>query len=100
MEWSGDGLIALAAKTYFGFDTSNPTNNKCSSKGINKSIELTKEQFLRVLETKEASSHTNKGFILKDRFMFTYEMDRLGLPYFYCKRKVLDDGVSTTFLDI
>ena len=27
-------------------------------------------------------------------------MDRQGLPYVYYKRKVLDDGVSTTYLDI
>lgn len=76
------------------------SKNKCSSKGINKSINLSKQQFLRVLETKKASSHTNKGFILKDKYMYTYEMEWLGLPYFYCKRKVLDDGVSTTYLDI
>lgn len=93
-------MIGLAAKTYFCFNHTDPSKNKCSSKGINKSVDLSKRQFLRVLETKQASSHTNKGFILKDKFMFTYEMERLGLPYFYCKRKVLDDGVSTSFLDI
>ena len=100
MEWEGDGCVALAAKTYISFNRSDPSKNKVSSKGINKAIELSTDHFKRVLDTQEASSHTNKGFIMKDRYMFTYEMARLGLPYFYCKRKVLDDGISTTYLDI
>ena len=99
-EWSGDGFIGLASKTYFCFKNDDTSKNKCSSKGINKSINLSKSQFMNVLKTKEASSHRNKGFIMKDKFMYTYEMERLGLPYVYYKRKVLDDGVSTTYLDI
>ena len=99
-EWSGDGFIGLAAKTYFCFNSSDPTKNKCSAKGINKSINLSRDQFQMVLQTKEASAHINRGFIMKDKFMFTYEMERLGLPYFYCKRKVLNDSVSTTYLEI
>ena len=100
MEWLGDGFIGLVAKTYFCFDDANPEKNKYSSKGINKSIQLSREHFLNVLKTKKASSHTNKGFIMKDKNMFTYEMERIGLSYFYCKRKVLEDGISTTYLDI
>ena len=99
-EWSGDGFVGLAAKTYFCFNNQDSSKDKYSSKGLNKSINLTKRQFLQVLETKNASSHRNKGFIMKDKYMFTYEMERLGLPYVYYKRKVLDDGVSTTYLDI
>lgn len=99
-EWSGDGFVGLAAKTYFCFNNTDPSKDKYSSKGLNKSINLTKNQFLTVLETKKASSHKNKGFIMKDKYMYTYEMERLGLPYVYYKRKVLDDGVSTTYLDI
>ena len=100
MEWEGDGCVALAAKTYISFNRSDPSKNKVSSKGINKAIKLSTDHFKRVLDTRESSSHTNKGFIMKDRYMFTYEMARLGLPYFYCKRKVLDNGISTTYLDI
>ena len=99
-EWSGDGFIGLAAKTYYCYDKSDPSRDKYSSKGLNKSIKLSREHFLNVLNTKQSSSHKNKGFIMKDKFMYTYEMERSGLGYFYCKRKVLDDGVSTTYLDI
>ena len=99
-EWSGDGFVGLAAKTYYCYDKSDATQDKYSSKGLNKSIKLSREHFLNVLNTKQSSSHKNTGFIMKDKFMYTYEMERAGLGYFYCKRKVLDDGVSTTFLDI
>ena len=100
LEWDGDGLIGLAAKTFFCFNYDDPTKNKCSSKGLNKAIALSREHFLSVLKTKNSSSHANKGFIMKDKNMYTYEMERMGLTYFYCKRKVLNDGVSTTYLDI
>ena len=99
-EWEGDGFIGLSAKTYYCYDKSDPTQDKYSSKGLNKSIKLSREHFKNVLNTKKSSSHKNKGFIMKDKFMYTYEMERSGLGYFYCKRKVLDDGVSTTYLDI
>ena len=99
-EWSGDGFVGLAAKTYYCYNKSDSTQDKYSSKGLNKSIKLSREHFLNVLNTKKSSSHANTGFIMKDKFMYTYEMERSGLGYFYCKRRVLDDGVSTTYLDI
>ena len=43
---------------------------------------------------------TNLGFRMKDTTMFTYSQDKIGFNYFYCKRKVLEDGISTTPLDI
>ena len=100
VEWSGSAFIGLAAKSYFCYDKENLENHKYSSKGLNKSIQLTRTHFMEVLETKQASSFTNRGFIMKDGNMRTYNMDREGLPYFYCKRKVLEDGISTTYLDI
>ncbi len=99
-EWSEDGFVGLAAKTYYCYDKSDPDQDKYSSKGLNKTIKLSREHFLSVLSSKKSSSHKNKGFIMKDKFMYTYEMERSGLGYFYCKRKVLEDGVSTTYLDI
>lgn len=100
IEWCGGGFIGLAAKTFYCFDNDKLENDKYSSKGLNKSIKISREHFLSVLNTKKALSHTNKGFIMKNNNMYTYEMDRAGLGYFYCKRKVLDDGISTTYLDI
>lgn len=99
-EWSGDGFVGLAAKTFYCFDKKNVDKDKCSAKGINKTINLSREHFLSVLKTKHSSSHTNKGFLMRNNHIYTYEMDRSGLGYFYCKRKVVDNGVSTTYLDI
>ena len=67
---------------------------------MNKSAGITKSDFLTVKDTKETISATNRGFLVKNNEVFTYEMRRRGLSYFYCKRKVLDDGVSTTYLDL
>ena len=98
MEWQGDGFVGLAAKSHFCFNNQNPNLDKYSSKGINKSIKLTRDHYLSVLKTREASKNTNKGFILKNNKMLTYAMTKEGLSYLYCKRKVLDDGISTIYL--
>ena len=100
IEWEGDGFIGLAAKTYFCYCIEDPHLNKYSSKGVNKSIELTREHFLSVLNTKQSVKSTNKGFIFKNRELLTYAMNKDGLSYLYCKRKVLEDGRTTTYLDI
>ena len=99
VEWEGEGFIGLAAKTYYCF-TNDQKKDKVSTKGINKSANISKQDFLSVKDTKASVSAVNRGFLFKDNKMFTCEMERKGLSYFYCKRKVLDDGVSTTFLDI
>ena len=100
IEWQGDGLIGLAAKTYYCYDINNPARDKHSSKGVNKTINLTRDHFLSVLNSKKPVQSTNKGFVMKNRDMVTYSMIKNGLTYLYCKRKVLDDGISTTYLDI
>ena len=43
----------------------------------------------------------NAGFIRgKDGTIKTYTQIKVGMSYVYMKRKVLDDGVSTTHLDL
>ena len=100
VEWSGGGFVGLSAKTYFCFHPDEKQKEKCSTKGINKSAKVTIDHFRSVLESRQAVSATNRGFILKDNVMLSYNMERSGLSYFYCKRKVLDDGISTSYLDI
>ena len=100
VEWSGSGFVGLAAKTYFCFDPDDNQKEKCSTKGINKAAQISIDHFRSVLQTKNSVSSTNRGFILKDNTMLSYAMERSGLSYFYCKRKVLEDGISTTYLDI
>ena len=100
VEWSGGGFVGLSAKTYFCFHPDEKQKEKCSTKGINKSAKVTIDHFRSVLESRQAVSATNRGFILKNNVMLSYIMERNGLSYFYCKRKVLDDGISTSYLDI
>ncbi len=75
---------------------------KCSCKGTQqKRNQLGKHLFEEVLETKEPHKVENAGFIrFKDGVIKTYTQVKTGMSYFYAKRKVLDDRVSTTHLDI
>ena len=97
-EFVGDGIIALNSKTYYCWSNS---ACKASTKGISKALNnITREQFLNVLQTKEPISGRNKGFIRKNNEIFTYTQLRTGLTYFYAKRKVCPDGVTTLPIDV
>ena len=98
VEWEGDGCVALNSKTYYCFQEQG--KDKFSAKGVNRSNTINKDMFLDVLNTKAAKTFTNRGFIMKGGTMHSYEMTKNGLSYFYGKRKVAADGVSTTPLDI
>ena len=50
------------------------------------------------LEIKKTA--TNTGFRMIGGFMKTYTQEKKGLSYAYCKRIVLDYGISTKPLDI
>jgi len=93
-------MVSLNAKSYFCWDRTDATKNKYSSKGINKSLKLSKEVYLNVLFGKESKEFVNSGFIYKDKSMFSYKMKKAGLVYLYAKRKVENNGFSTTYLDI
>ena len=96
-EWSGEGIIGLSSKTYYCFGS----YDKFSCKGVNKACnDINKEKYLNVLLTKQSSSGLDKGFRVVNNSMYTYEQVRDGFSYFYHKRKVLDDGVTTIPLDI
>jgi hypothetical protein len=96
-EYRGDGIVALCSKTYFCFGA----ENKFSCKGINKRPnDIHKGTYMDVLLTKQSGSGTNRGIRVIGNKMYTYSQERAGFSYFYPKRKVLDDGVSTEPLDI
>ena len=85
------------SKTYYCFGK----EDKFSCKGINKRTnQITKDKYMDVLLTKQSGSGTSRGFRAIDNKMYTYLQERAGFSYFYPKRKVLADGVSTTPLDI
>ena len=98
LEYSGDIFYGLCSKTYF---VGNEENCKFSSKGISKNrVNNPLEIFKSVIETKQSVSSSNIGFISKNNSIFTYEQNRSGFSYFYPKRIVLADGISTKPLDI
>ena len=96
-EWQGDGIIGLCSKTYYCFGAKDKFSCKGVSKGLNA---IDKDKYLNVLLTQRPSSGVNRGFRTVNNTMYTYNQVRDGFSYFYPKRKVLDDGVSTQPLDI
>ena len=62
---------------------------------------LAREDFINVLTSKEPKMVENAGFIRnKAGIIQTYTQYKKGMTFFYAKRKVLPDNVSTTHLDI
>ena len=75
--------------------------SQASSKGISKCLNmLTADVYKSVLQTQQPFTGINRGFIRKDRQMVTYKQSRAGITYYYAKKQVLEDGVSTTPLDM
>jgi len=56
--------------------------------------------FQYVLNTQRIGNGTLTGFRARNNGIVTYQQKRNGFSYFYCKRRVLDDGVSTVPLDL
>ena len=97
IEWCGDGFIGLCSKTYYCFGST----DKCTTKGLNKRQNtIDKDAFLSVLTNRRSGSGVNRGFRVHDSSMMTYVQERAALTYFYPKRKVLADGLSTAPLDL
>ena len=97
-EFIGLGMACLNSKVYHIWSED---KSKTSCKGVQqKRNELLKEHFLSVLRSEESQYFENAGFIKTVDGIKTYQQTKCGMSYFYGKRKVLEDGVSTTHLDI
>ena len=95
LEYKGEGIVALCSKTYCAFGDGAPT--KTSAKGISKNLNnLVRDRYLRVLKTKKSGSGRNHSFKTDGSTVYTYTQERDALSYFYGKRQVAADGVSTT----
>ena len=93
------GIVALCSKTYYCFGQDK--GDKSATKGLDKrQNELSKERFLNVLRTGTPGGGTNTTFRTDGVSMYTYKQQRNSLSYFYIKRKVLADGVSTAPLSV
>jgi hypothetical protein len=73
---------------------------KFSCKGIQKSNNITYKKFEDVFFNNVNDVAINQGFRYIGGVMKSYEQTKKGLSYVYCKRIVLDDGISTIPLNI
>ena len=102
-EFEGQGVVCLNSKVVhaWGVDKEGKPIYKTSSKGSQKRRNLFgKAHFLSVLETQIPHHVINAGFYKDNLTMKTYTQSKQGLAFFYAKRKILHDGISTTHLDI
>ena len=90
-------MISLCSKTYHCFGAYNKTSTKGLSKQHNT---LDKDTFMQVLNTKQAGGGTNTGFRAFNAGIYTYTQHRNSLSYFYIKRQVQSDNVTTAPLTI
>ena len=103
VEYTGKSLIGLCPKMYFVEGADNEEKKyKFSSKGIQKDKnDITKQRFQNVLnDPKYKDVCINRGFRVIDNHMITYTQEKKGMSYYYDKRIVLSDGVSTLPLPI
>ena len=92
MEWEGRGMVALCSKTYLGFGET----TKLTCKGIVKrQNNLSLTDFQRVLNNKSTVMGENRGFRAHKGRVYTYLQKKDALTFFYPKRHVMEDGVST-----
>ena len=97
VEWSGDGFVGLCSKTYYCFGPTDKYSNKGLSKRHN---DIDKNAFLEVLTNRRSGSVKNRGFRVRHSTVLTYVQERAALTYFYAKRVVHEDGVSTGPVDV
>ena len=100
LEYEGNGIVALCSKMYC---VKSNSSVKFSCKGISKSNidkNTVYDLYLDVLKTRKIESGVNIGIRLINNKMTTYKQTRAGFTYFYYKRRVLDDGISTLPLDM
>ena len=97
VEWRGDGFIGLCSKTYYCFGATDKYSTKGSSKRHN---DIDKDTFLAVLTNRQSGGGVNRGFRVRDSSVMTYVQERAALTYFYGKRIVMADGITTAPLQV
>ena len=104
VECRARGIVALSSKLYITYDADGmPIKTSC--KGTQqKRNNLLPNHYKNVLFTGKSHVIENAGFITRKQNnaskIDTYTHKKVGLSYFYAKRKILADGISTTYLDV
>lgn len=106
-EWKGDAMVSLSSKNYICYMPDETYKVKVSAKGVQQgngrnSDVLNQVGFEAVVKDQITLSGTNKGFRIckESRGIITYTQQKTALNYWYDKRKVLSDGITTEPLDI
>ena len=74
---------------------------KLSAKGVSKRlVKAPLTIFLRVLRTKVSEKGVVKGFKVIESDIYSYSQEKLMFSYFYVKREVLGDSISTKTLSL
>ena len=95
LEAKGVEMICLNSKTYSLL--SDDGSVKFSSKGLNKrALSDPHHEMLSVLDSKISVEGTNRGIRVHHNKVMNYEQERKALTYEYWKRKVNDDGITTS----
>ena len=94
LEFQGDKILSLCSKSYICVDAG---YSKKAHKGVNgRQNDLRFKHYESVLASSTQITTTNRGIRVWDKTVTTYEQTKVGLTCIYIKRKVQDDGVSTT----
>ncbi|EGZ07855.1 hypothetical protein PHYSODRAFT_339760 [Phytophthora sojae] len=106
-EWSGDAMVSLSSKNYICYLPDESYKVKVSAKGVQQSAGrngdvLNPDGFESVVRDRITLQGTNKGFRLskESKSIITYSQTKTALNYYYDKRRVLADGITTEPLDI
>jgi len=110
-EFRCNAMVSLSSKNYICYlgdkidkETKQPMM-KLSAKGVQKSRNknvLSPENFESVVKARTTFQGNNKGFRMcrETNSMITYSQTKTALNYYYDKRKVLEDGITTIPLDL
>ena len=99
VEFQATDIVALSSKSYVAINTD--TNKiKYSMKGVNNIFVDPYQHYKTVLDNRSNFKAENRGIVLCNNTMYSYHQEKLALSYFFCKRKVHNDGIHTSPLDI
>ena len=96
LEAKGDYFIALCSKCYVLVDSSSHTT-KCVAKGVQLSqVRDPFPYYYNALFEGARQTVTNRGFRSHEGHVRSYTVSKYAFSYFYVKRIVQSDGISTT----
>ena len=101
VEWKGRGFVGLNAKTVYCYQPCDTFKDKFSCKGVQRALnDVTKDMYLSVLDSGKSIEVNSRGFRRVGKSVYTYTLKKDAFNYVYYKRKILNGGIRSTYLDI